>query len=182
MEWLLWIDIETTGLCPSKDKILQIACVLTTFDLSINHTFPELTLSCDNAILISMDPWCLKTHDESGLLDKVVISDIDIQAAENNIISIINQHIGLKDKLYIAGNSVHFDKHFIDHHMPQLANRLSHKIVDVSSFELVYRNLFKNIHDNSPKKQYTHTALNDILESIEEYRHYIKRLDNQCKK
>lgn len=173
MEWLLWIDIETTGLDIEKSKIIQIACVLTNFDLSIENIIPEITINCEESDLLLMDEWCKNQHSKSGLLDKVKTSKININQAEETILTILNQNVSIKDKIYIAGNSVHFDKKFIDFYMPKLSKFLSYRIVDVSSFSIVYRNIFPKMHSNRPLKKLCHTAQQDIFESMEEYKYYI---------
>jgi oligoribonuclease len=175
---LLWIDIETTGLDYVNDKILQIACVLTDFELKFLNIFPELTLCCDTYTLNNMSDWCKVTHQESGLIEKCKNSNITLKEAEMSIINNINHFVGMQDTLYIAGNSVHFDKRFIDIQMPELSRRLSHRILDVSSFALVFKNL--NLLNNKIKieKTYNHTAQSDILESINEYKQYLDYMTN----
>lgn len=172
MNWLLWTDIETTGLDIENDTILQIACALTDFKLIHEHIFPEFTFKCET----KLSDWCETTHTQSGLMKLVEKSTTEIKEAEEYILNIINCYLTVKDQLYIAGNSVHFDKKFIDKHMPKLANRLSHRIVDVSSFSLVYAELHPEIHQNRPIKRHLHTAQSDIMESIEEYRYYTQNL------
>jgi oligoribonuclease len=172
MDWLLWVDIETTGLDLDTDVILQLACLLTNFDAS-NHTFiKEYTIACDAQTLTLMDEWCTKTHTESGLYKAALDSTTTIEQAESNIIAALNCSISLHDKLYIAGNSVHFDKKFIDKYLPTLSSRLSHKIVDISSIGLLCKNFADLLYTRRPLKKYDHTALSDILESIEEYKYY----------
>lgn len=181
MIWLLWTDIETTGLDEKKDEILQIACVLTDMSLSIEHVFPETNLSCSKKVLDNMDTWCKEHHGKSGLTQKVENSQISLGDAENSIVGFVNHHASVNDVIYIAGNSVHFDKRFIDKYMPKLSKRLSYKILDVSSIALMFDNLVSGLKSRKPTKLYLHTAQADILESIEEYKFYVnlaKRLGN----
>jgi oligoribonuclease len=173
MEWLLWIDIETTGLEPDTNKILQIACVLSTHNLDIVHILPEITLSCDISTLQHMGPWCMDTHTKSGLFKAVLNSSFSLTEAEKTLLYHLNHYIALQDKVYIAGNSVHFDKKFIDKHMPQLSRRLSHQILDVSSIGIACKHFNNKVFQARPTKAHNHTAKADILESIHEYKYYV---------
>lgn len=172
MDWLLWVDIETTGLNANKDYILEIACVLTNFEDDNAHYTQEFTICHDKHILDDMSEWCRQQHTQSGLCERVQKSTIQLQEAEKQIVLNINQTLRVRDTLYIAGNSVHFDKKFIDQHMPLLAARLSHRIIDVSTIAVLCRNLAPGLYDNRPAKKHLHTAIQDILESIEEYKYY----------
>jgi oligoribonuclease len=170
--WLLWTDIETTGLDHDADKILQIASVLTNIDLSVRFVFPETTIYHDDETLSKMDTWCKETHTRSGLVMKVRHSQTSLKDAEDTLLHFLNHHIAVNDVVYIAGNSVHFDKRFIDRHMPRLSARLRYRILDVSSLSLVFDNLFPYFKSLKPEKRYCHTAEADILESIDEYDFY----------
>lgn len=174
MEWLLWLDIETTGIDIDSCKILQIACVLTNMTLDVEHIFGEITIKYNQDDLQNMDEWCLKTHTESGLLDKVKTSTFNIDDTEKCILLWLNNHVSSKDVIYLAGNSVHFDKNFINKYMTNLSSRLNYRIIDVSSVSLLCKNLNNSIYLNKPKKQLNHTALSDILESLEEMRYYTR--------
>jgi oligoribonuclease len=173
MEWLLWIDIETTGLDPMNCNILQVACMLSSVDLEIQKSLTEYTIKCDKTILDNMNEWCKNTHNNSGLLKNVNNSMLSLIEVENSILNILNCNVSLKNKIYLAGNSVHFDKKFIEHHMKRLYSRLSHRIVDVSSLGIVLSNLDNNICNKRPIKKYKHTAESDLSESIEEYKFYL---------
>lgn len=172
MNWLLWIDIETDGLDPIKNNILQIASILTDFNMEIEHYSQEYTIAYkDNELNLS--DWCKNQHTISGLLPKVYGSDITLHDAELEIIKFLNCHVGLKDTIHIAGNSVYFDKSFIDRHMQLLSSRLDRRVVDVSSISILCKNLSNNVYNNKPIKLNNHTALSDIQESIEELKYYI---------
>lgn len=176
MDWILWVDIETTGLDVERDIILQMAFILTDCKNDTVHYMREFTFPCDKSKLESMNNWCKEQHTRSGLYQLVSCqkgNNIDcINEAEKHIILTLNQHLKVRDTLYFAGNSVHFDKMFITKHMPALAARASHRIVDVSTLSILCRNLNPSVHSKRPTKQQRHTALDDILESIDEYRYY----------
>jgi len=175
MEWLLWIDVETTGLDAERHAILQIACVLTDFAVTIQHIFGQSTIRQPNLVLQNWDPWCIEHHTKSKLLDEVKSSATTLIDAEKSIVNWLNSFLTVKDVLYIAGNSVHFDKQFIDKHMPMLSRRLSYRVVDITSFALVCRHINPDFYDKRPKKEYHHTALHDIIESIAEYKYYLDK-------
>jgi oligoribonuclease len=172
MEWLLWIDIETSGLDVDHHNILQIACILTDFHLTIQHVFGQITIKQP---LDKWDPWCIEQHTASGLMSDVQNSTTTLADAERSIIGWLNSFLAVKDTVYIAGNSVHFDKRFIDKYMPMLASRLSYKIVDVTSLGIVCKHIDRAWYDKRPEKRYSHTALADIIESTKEYKHYLDK-------
>lgn len=172
MNWLLWIDIETDGLDPIDNNILQIACILTNFNLETEHYSQEYTIHYTEKDL-NLSDWCKNQHHKSGLLKKVYNSNISLQEAELDIIKLLNCYISVKDIVHIAGNSVYFDKSFIDRHMPLLSSRLNRRVVDVSSISILCNNLSNNIYNNKPIKINNHTALCDIRESITELKYYI---------
>lgn len=178
-ECLVWIDIETTGLDVETCKIIQISCMLSDFNVTTLIRKEEINIFCEDDILNVMDNWCNKTHTDSGLLEKVKNSNITLEKAEEMILQFINLYTKKDDNLYITGNSVHFDKKFIDYWMPKLSKRLNHRIIDVSSIALLCKALNKEIYDLRPVKQYAHTAENDILETIEEYRYYKRHFLNK---
>lgn len=172
MDWLLWVDIETSGLNVENDYILQLACILTNFKDTVIHYKQEFTFGHDKFILDNMSEWCQKQHAESGLIERVLESTLQLQEAEKQILMNMNLHLTIRDKLYLAGNSVHFDKKFIDKHMPVLSSRLSHRIIDVSTVAILCKNLAPEIYEFRPTKMHCHTAMQDILESMNEYRYY----------
>jgi oligoribonuclease len=172
MDWMLWVDIETTGLNVHNDQILQIACVLTNFEDDNPVYTVEYTIKHDQHILDNMDEWCTKQHKKSGLYDRVLRSTFLLQDVERQIVLGLNHHLKVMDNVYFAGNSVHFDKKFIDYHMPLLSSRASYRIIDVSTIAILCRNLAVDVYKNRPVKTYNHTAMQDILESIKEYKYY----------
>ena len=178
MDWLLWTDIETTGLDLDNCKLIQIACVLTNTTLDIEYILGEITIKCDDKYLESMDDWCKNTHCKSGLTEKVRLSNISIEDAEKQIIIWLNAYISIKDTVNLAGNSIHFDKSFLVKYMPNLISRLNYRVIDVSSFSILCKSYNNIIYKNKPIKQNNHTALSDILESIGELKYYQKKFLN----
>jgi oligoribonuclease len=175
MEWLLWLDLETTGLDVISCKILQCASVLTDFRLDIRQVNNECTIWCDDATLDKMDDWCKEHHTKSGLIDEVKKSKLTVQDIESDILFCLNYQVALRDTIYLAGNSVHFHKRFIEKFMPTLNFRLSHMVLDVSSLAIVCRQLNPNVYSDKPPKTYNHTSMSDILETIDEYAFYVQK-------
>jgi oligoribonuclease len=172
MNWLLWIDLETTGLDVQSCHILQIACILTDFKTSIFHSLPEINIKTNDDVLQNMDSWCQNQHTNSGLIEKVNNSKTTILEAQRDIINFLIEITKDEDIIYVAGNSVHFDKKFIDYHLPILSKKLDYRIIDVSSIALICKNLNEELYNQRPIKKYLHTAESDLLESIMEYRFY----------
>lgn len=178
-DWLVWIDIETTGLDTNTCKIIQISCMLSDFNVTTLLKIPEINIFCEDDVLCLMDDWCKRTHTESGLIEKVKNSNITTREAEEMIMRFIQTYTKPEDNLYIAGNSVHFDKKFIDVWMPKLSERLNYRIVDITSIALLCKTLNRHVYDARPVKRYSHTSEDDILESIEEYNYYRRTFLNR---
>jgi oligoribonuclease len=163
---LLWIDLEMSGLDEKQHKILEVAVIITDLNLEVLHQYDKVVFQPPE-VLEAMDEWCKKTHSLSGLT-KAVEKGTSLSQVENEVVAIINQYWS-DNKVILAGNSVGNDKRFIDAHMPKLASRLHYRIVDVSSFKEIFRSKF-NIQF---KKGNQHRALDDIVESINELKHYL---------
>ncbi len=170
---LVWMDLEMTGLIPTDDKILEIATVITDLALNVVNQGPELVIHQTDKVLEYMNDWCKEHHGESGLTDKVKVSQIDIGEAEERTLDFLKQHVN-PGEVPLCGNSIHQDRNFLAEHMPRLHEYLHYRNIDVSSVkELTYR-----WYPELPKfkKANNHTALQDILESIEELKYYKEKI------
>lgn len=162
---LIWIDLEMTGLEVSRDRILEIAAIVTDKDLEVIAEGPSLVIHESEEILGSMNEWCKKQHGLSGLTEDVRKSTITLQEAENAVYVFL-QNYCVPGQAILCGNSVWQDKSFIHAYMPKLDSLFHYKIVDVSSIkELVIRWYPKSPY-NEVKKMDKHRALVDIYESI----------------
>jgi oligoribonuclease len=169
---LVWLDMEMTGLDPEKERIIEIATILTDGNLVEIGTGPDLVIHQDDAILAAMDEWNRTHHKASGLTERVRTSAVTDGDAEAQTLAFINQHCGAKERPVLAGNSIHQDRRFIRRYMPKLDARLHYRMVDVSTIKELARRWFPAIIAKQPPKKDTHRALDDIRESIDELRYY----------
>lgn len=165
-----------TGLDPLKDQILQIACIVTDGTLQKQIEGPEIVINHPDSVLETMNEWCIEQHARSGLSDLVRASSTSLQQAEDQIIEFITWHIPNGYKPVVAGNSVHVDVSFLKRHMPKLADLFHYRIVDVSSIGELCRRWFPAEFTRQPKKENSHTAMQDIRESIQQLQFYQKHI------
>lgn len=167
----VWIDMEMTGLDLKKDKVLEVACIITDPHLRDKIGGPHLVIHQPDDILNSMNEWCTNQHTKSGLIKASKESKITELDAERILLEFISQHVGFKNGI-VAGNSVYVDKMFLAEHFPKINEYLHYRIVDVSSIKEICRSWYPQEFCNAPKKILSHRALDDIMESIEELRYY----------
>jgi len=169
---LVWLDMEMTGLDPDKERIIEVATILTDGNLVEIATGPDLVIHQADEVLDAMDAWNKTHHGGSGLIDRVKTSEVTDAMAEEQTLAFIDAHAGPKDRPVLAGNSIHQDRRFIRRYMPRLDARLHYRMVDVSAIKELARRWYPAIVNKSPPKNDTHRALDDIRESIEELRFY----------
>ncbi|MGX2969093.1 oligoribonuclease [Ursidibacter sp. B-7004-1] len=175
---LIWIDLEMTGLDPEKERIIEIATIVTDKDLNILAEGPVLAIHQSDELLNKMSDWCVKTHTENGLVERVKQSKLTERAAELQTLDFLKKWVP-KGASPICGNSIAQDKRFLYRYMPDLAEFFHYRHLDVSTLkELASR--WKPEILNQFNKKNTHLALDDIKESIEElkfYREHFIKLD-----
>nr|HEX4313300.1 oligoribonuclease [Kofleriaceae bacterium] len=172
---LVWMDMEMTGLEPDRERVIEVATILTDGQLVEIATGPELVIHQSDELLGAMDDWNRSHHGASGLVDRVRASTITEADAEQQILAFLAQHVpgtSLKDRPVLAGNSIHQDRRFIRRYMPALEKRLHYRMVDVSTIKELARRWFPAVVGKQPGKKDTHRALDDIRESIAELRFY----------
>jgi oligoribonuclease len=169
---LVWVDMEMTGLDPAKERIIEMATILTDGNLVEIAVGPDLVIHQSDELLDAMDDWNKKHHRGSGLVERVKASTVTEADAEAQTIAFINAHVPAKERPVLAGNSIHQDRRFIRRFMPILEERLHYRMIDVSSIKELARRWFPAIIAKQPKKKETHRALDDIRESIDELRFY----------
>lgn len=166
---LIWIDLEMTGLDPVKDKILEIATIVTDDELNIIAEGPNLVIHQPNEVLAEMNEWCQVQHNKTGLVKAVQESEVSLEEAEQLTLEFLYEHCD-ENSTPLCGNSVWQDKLFLQQHMPDLAKFFHYRIVDVSSIKLVINRWTKKY--KLFKKAESHRALDDIKESIGELKCY----------
>ena len=167
---LIWLDMEMTGLEPEKERIIELACVVTDQNLETVAQGPVLVIHQSDALLDAMDTWNKATHSKSGLIDKVKASTLKEQEAQIQMIEFLKQYVPA-GKSPLCGNSVHQDRRFMFAYMPKLEQFFHYRNLDVSTLkELAKRwrpDVLKSFEKNSK-----HEALSDIYDSINELKHY----------
>lgn len=167
---LIWIDMEMTGLDPNKDRIIEVAIVITDAQLNLIAESPVLVVFQTKEVLECMDKWNQSTHTKSGLIDKVRASELAEADVEKRMVAFLQQHVpsGISP---MCGNSICQDRRFLARWMPQLESYFHYRNLDVSTFkELVKR--WKPEIAAGLKKESKHEALADIYDSINELKYY----------
>lgn len=162
---LVWIDLEMSGLDPATDVILQVAVAVTDGMLTRVRRGPEVVVHASDAVLEGMNEWCVEHHGASGLTRACRESELDVAGAEDAVLAFLDDALRPGFRANIAGCSVHKDLAFIEAHMPRLAERLNHRIVDVTSLLELRRRWFPEcvVKSRGPT---AHTAMDDVLQSI----------------
>jgi oligoribonuclease len=171
---LVWIDLEMTGLYPDRDRIIEVAVVVTDAQVTQRVEGPVFAIHQSDAVLDGMDNWNKGTHGKSGLTERVKASVIDEAAAQAQVIAFLKQYVP-KGKSPMCGNSICQDRRFLAGTMPELEAFFHYRNLDVSTLkELAKR--WKPAALEGFKKAQAHTALADIHESIDELLHYRQHL------
>ena len=167
---LIWLDMEMTGLDPERDRVIEIAVVVTDANLEIIAEAPVHVIHQSDEVLGGMDSWNTSTHARSGLTDKVRAStagEADVEAA---LIAFLKRHVP-RGKSPMCGNSICQDRRFMARAMPKLEAFFHYRNLDVSTLKELCKR-WKPEVAASFKKHQKHEALADIHESIAELKHY----------
>jgi len=171
---LVWIDLEMTGLYPDRDRIIEIAVVVTDAQLGKRTEGPVFAIHQSDATLDAMDAWNKGTHGKSGLIERVKASTVDEAAAQAQVIEFLKRFVPA-GKSPMCGNSICQDRRFLAKDMPALESFFHYRNLDVSTLKELARRWKPAILDGFKKAQ-AHTALADIHESIDELVYYRQHL------
>ncbi|KIJ51301.1 hypothetical protein M422DRAFT_26722, partial [Sphaerobolus stellatus SS14] len=168
---LVWVDCEMTGLDPDKDKIIEIAVLITNGSLDLVDGGIQYVIKTDKSDLDAMDEWCTNQHGSSGLTQACLDSPYTHDFVRSSVLEYIKKWIPYPRVGVLAGNTVHMDRVFLTKHMSEITDWLHYRIVDVSSIKELARRWYPNL---PPYKSLmsSHRALDDIRGSIEELRKY----------
>jgi oligoribonuclease len=167
---LVWIDMEMSGLVPDRDRILEVAMVVTDADLNTIAEAPVYVLHQGDEVLDAMDSWNKSTHGRSGLIDKVRASDLTEAEVERRLLDFLKPIVAER-VAPLAGNTVHQDRRFMARYMPSFDQYLHYRIVDVSTLKELAKRWNPEVVASFVKEG-KHEALADVYESIAELRHY----------
>ncbi|MDB5962711.1 MAG: oligoribonuclease [Massilia sp.] len=167
---LIWVDLEMTGLEPDTDRIIEVAVVVTDMHLNTIAEGPVFAIHQSDETLDKMDAWNKGTHGRSGLIDRVRASTYSEEQAEAELIAWLRQYVPA-GKSPMCGNTICQDRRFMARTMPKLESFFHYRNLDVSTLKELCRRWKPELVAGFKKHQ-KHTALADIIESIEELKYY----------
>ncbi|PRY66191.1 oligoribonuclease [Vreelandella songnenensis] len=167
---LVWIDLEMTGLDPDKERIIEVATLVTDADLNVVAEGPVIAVKQPDSLLAGMDEWNQKTHGESGLVARVKASQVQTAAAEQQTLDFLRQYV-VAGSSPMCGNSIHQDRRFLEREMPALWSFFHYRNLDVSSVKELAKRWNPGALAGFSKRN-VHLAMDDIKESIAELSHY----------
>jgi oligoribonuclease len=170
-ERLVWIDCEMTGLDLQTDALIEVAALVTDFDLQVLGHGVDVVIKPPASAVEQMVPFVREMHISSGLNDELD-HGISLAEAQDVVLAYIKEHCPEGSRPPLAGNTVATDRAFLARDMPELEQFLHYRIVDVSSIKELSRRWYPRAYHSAPAKGGNHRALADIRESIEELRYY----------
>ncbi|MCU1403596.1 MAG: oligoribonuclease [Microbacteriaceae bacterium] len=168
---LVWIDCEMTGLDVEIDELVEVAVVITDFDLNILDPGFNIVIKPDQSALDNMGEFVREMHTKSGLLEAIP-DGVSLADAEFAVHEYILTFVPAEQQAPLAGNTIGTDRTFLAKYMPRVDRHLHYRNVDVSSIKELSRRWFPRVYFNAPAKDGGHRALADILESIRELEYY----------
>ena len=166
---LVWIDLEMSGLDPEENTILEIATLITDFNLNVVAEGPVIAIHQTDELLDSMDEWNTNCHKKTGLTERVKKSDVGMKDAEVLTLDFIKKHVD-KNTSPLCGNTIWQDRRFLIKYMPELENYCHYRNIDVSSVKELYTRWYPNLPMFEKAK--VHSAMKDIIESVDELKYY----------
>ncbi|GEK74032.1 MULTISPECIES: oligoribonuclease [Halomonas] len=167
---LVWIDLEMTGLDPNRERIIEVATLVTDAELNVVAEGPVIAVHQPDALLEGMDDWNQKTHGASGLVSRVKASTVDTAKAEQETLAFLKAHVA-PGSSPMCGNSIHQDRRFLEREMPELLAFFHYRNLDVSTVKELAKRWNPGALVGFSKRN-VHLAMDDIKESIAELSHY----------
>nr|WP_281287579.1 oligoribonuclease [Rudaeicoccus suwonensis] len=168
---IIWIDCEMTGLSLTDDALIEVAALVTDFNLNQLGDGVEVVIRPSDEALAQMDEFVQNMHTTSGLLDELA-SGMTMADAQEQVLAYIREFAPEAGRWPLGGNTVATDRGFLARDMPELEAHLHYRIIDVSSVKELSRRWYPRAYFNAPAKHGGHRALADIRESIDELRYY----------
>ncbi|MET1044554.1 MAG: oligoribonuclease [Microbacteriaceae bacterium] len=168
---LVWIDCEMTGLDVEIDELVEVAVVITDFELQPVHPGFEIVIKPDQSAWDNMGDFVRNMHTESGLIE-LIPNGVSLAEAEYEVLEYILQRVPTEQQAPLAGNTIGTDRAFLARYMPRVDKHLHYRNIDVSTIKELSRRWFPRVYFNAPVKNGGHRARADILESIRELDYY----------
>ncbi|MGB0617446.1 MAG: oligoribonuclease [Candidatus Poseidoniaceae archaeon] len=170
---MVWIDLEMTGLDINRDRIIEIATLVTDGELNLIAEGPNLAVHVSEEAIAGMDEWNTTHHHRSGLVDRIRAEGVSVEEAQARTLAFLEEHVE-PNTAPLCGNSVWNDKRFLEKEMPDIVAFLHYRMIDVSTVKELARRWYPEV----PRYEKTgaHLALDDIRESVEELRHFRERV------
>lgn len=168
---IVWIDCEMTGLDLTSDALIEVAAVVTDYDLTVLGDPVQVVIRPPDAALAQMGDFVRQMHIDSGLLE-VLSEGTDMATAQEQVLEYVRAWVPEAGKAPLGGNTVSTDRAFLGRDMPQLEAHLHYRIIDVSSIKELSKRWFPRAYFAAPEKTGNHRALGDIMDSIAELRYY----------
>jgi oligoribonuclease len=170
------MDLEMTGLEPSRDAIVEIASLVTDDDLTIVAEGPDLVVHQPPEALAGMEDFVRQMHTRSGLLKEIEASTVTLEDAGAQTLEFIKVHVPEARTIPLCGNSIGTDRRFLAVHLPAIEDWLHYRSIDVSTIKELARRWKPEVYKGAPQKAGGHRALDDIRESVAELAYYRKAL------
>ena len=170
---LVWIDCEMTGLDLTSDELVEVAVVITDYDLVPVDPGFAIVIKADQSAIDNMNDFVRDMHTKSGLINEIPLG-VSLADAEYAVLEYILKFVPSSQTAPLAGNTIGTDRAFINKYMPRVDAHLHYRSVDVSSIKELAKRWFPRVYFNAPSKDGGHRALADILESIRELDYYRK--------
>lgn len=168
---IVWIDCEMTGLSLADDALIEVAALVTDYELNQLGDGVDVVIRPPDAALAQMNEFVREMHTTSGLLRELP-HGVTLDAAQDAVLNYVRAHVPEPGKAALGGNTVGTDRGFLARDLPALESYLHYRVIDVSSIKELARRWYPRVYFNAPAKQGGHRALADIRESIDELRYY----------